>query len=107
MKYTDVPREISFSEILSTTTHSISSAQYKRVIIPNANCLTVRDFLSHKLTNADLGSEVGSVNYIDKSPKYFFRTKGLQRYSLLPEANSESITPLNPKAFVERHLQKD
>jgi len=105
MRYTSVPKEISSTEILSNTL-SFSSAQYKRVIIPNANCVTVRDFLSRDLTNADLGSEVGSVNYIEQSPNFFFRTKGLQEHSLLPDINSESLTPVNPKAFINQNLKE-
>lgn len=105
MRYTLVPKEISSSEI-SSNAFSISSAQYKQVIIPNTNCITVRDFLNRSLTNADLGSEVGSVNYIEWSPKLFFRTKGLQEHSFLPDINSESVRPINPKVFINQHLKE-
>lgn len=105
MQYTAVPKEISSSE-LTGNLFSFSSAQYKRVIIPNTNCVSVRDFLSRDLTFSDLGSEVGSVNYIDWSPKFFFRTKGLQAHSFLPDINSESVSPINPKAFVNHNLKQ-
>lgn len=105
MRYTSVPTEISSAEILNKA-FSFSSAQYKRVIIPNTNCITVRDFLTRGLTRTDLGSEVGSVHYIERSPKFFFRTKGLQEHSLLPDINSESLTPINPKVFKNQKLMK-
>lgn len=105
MRYTAVPKEISSTELLSKLV-SFSSAQYKRVIIPNTNCILVRDFLSRDLSYSDLGSEVGSVNYIDWSPKFFFRTKGLQEHSLLPDINSESVLPINPRAFINYNLKE-
>ena len=105
MQYTAVPKEISSFELTSNL-FSFSSAQYKRVIIPNTNCVSVRDFLSRDLTFSDLGSEVGSVNYIDWSPKFFFRTKGLQAHSFLPDINLESVSPINPKAFVNHNLKQ-
>jgi hypothetical protein len=105
MTYIAVPKEISSSEIIANR-FSFSPTQYKRIILTNNNFLFVRDFLARKLTNLDLGSEVGSVNYINESPVYFFRTKGLQSHSYLPDENSESITPLNPKAFLQQNLKE-
>ncbi len=105
MRYTAVPREISSAEI-SSNFFSLSSAQYNRVIIKNLNCIYVRDFLSRELSYSDLGSEVGSINYIDASPKYFFRTKGLQRHSFIPDINAESIIPVNPKVFSNQNLKE-
>ena len=105
MRYTAIPTEISSEEILSKD-FSLSSAQYKRVFIPNPNCILVRDFLNRKLTNADLGFEVGSVNYIDWSTKFFFTTKGLREHSFLPDINSESVIPIKPKAFINHNLKK-
>lgn len=104
MRYSVIPKEITSTEIAQNG-FSFSSAQYRRVIIPNQNCIRVRDFLSRDLRRSDLGFEVGSINYIGQSPKLFFRTKGLQSHSLLPEINSESLTPVNPKAFVNQDLK--
>lgn len=103
--YTAVPTEISSKELQSKD-FSFSSAQYKRVLIPNTNCIFVHDFLSRKLNNTDLGSEVGSVNYIDWSTKFFFTTKGLQEHSFLPCINSESVSPVNPKVFINHNLKE-
>lgn len=104
MKYTAIPSEISFSEVQKKN-YSLSPAQYKRVLIPNSNCVLVKDFLSRPLKRSDLGVEIGSVNYLDQSRKFFFRTKGLQPHSYLPEINSESLIPINPKAFVDYKLK--
>ena len=103
MHYIDVPKEISSTELLSTG-FSFSPTQYKRVIIQNDNCIYVRDFLSRKLNRSDLGSEVGSINYVDQSTKFFFSTKGLQDHSLLPVINKEIVTPIKPKAFINYNL---
>ncbi len=106
MRYTGVPKEISSTEVAKNGC-SFSPAQYNHVILPNTNYLYVRDFLSRELKRSDLGIEIGSINYIDWSPKYFFRTKGLQYYSFLPEINNdESIIPINPKAFVNQNLKE-
>lgn len=105
MRYTAVPKEITSSEVLGNQV-SFSPAQYKRVIIRNPNLITVRDFLSRELKRSDLGIEVGSINYIKQSPKLFFRTKGLQAHSFLPDVTAESLTPVNPKAFVKQNLKE-
>lgn len=105
MRYTAVPKEITSSEVLSNQV-SFSPAQYKRVIIKNPNLITVKDFLSRELKRSDLGVEVGSLNYIRQSPKFFFRTKGLQAHSFLPDVTTESLTPVNPKAFVKQSLKE-
>lgn len=105
MRYTTVPTEISFEE-LKNKEYSLSAAQYLVILIPNSNCIYVRDFLIRDLTNADLGSEVGSINYIDSSIKFFFSTKGLQEHSFLPEINKESVTPIMPRAFINHNLSE-
>ena len=105
MRYTTVPTEISSRELQSKD-FSLSSVQYQRVIIPNPTCISVRDFLSHALSRTDLGSEVGSINYIDWSTKFFFTTKGLQEHSLVPDIHKESVTPIKPRAFINHNLSE-
>lgn len=105
MKYTTVPNYITFKDIQKQI-NSLSASQYKNVIIPNKSYLYVRDFLTRNLTRNDLGSEIGSFNYIPKSNKYFFRTKGLQSHSYIPDITSESLIPMNPKAFLNQNLKK-
>lgn len=104
MQYTVVPTEISSDEV-EENGYSFSSSQYKRVVIPNPNCILVRDFLSRDLVRSDLGTEVGSVNYLDWSPKFFLKTKALQDHSFLPDIGTESLTTINPKAFINHDLK--
>ena len=81
-KYINTPLTISFDKI-KTNNFSLSAPQYKTLLIKNNNCLEVRDFLARDLLRSDLGIEVGSINYIKKSPKYFLRTKALKKHSFL------------------------
>ena len=103
--YIKTPESISLKTI-EQTGFTFSSSQYMDFVIPNKNTLTVRDFLSRRLKRSDLGIEIGSNNYIDKSPYYFLRTKALQPHSYLPEFNSESSIPIMPKAFHNANLSE-
>ncbi|CAN5297560.1 hypothetical protein BH23BAC1_BH23BAC1_48280 [soil metagenome] len=105
MNYTAVPKEISYQEIIAKEL-SLSATQHKRVIIKNPTQIKVRDFLSRDLIRKDLGSEVGSLNYINWSPKFFFTTKGLKDFSFLPSINNESLKPIKPKVFIKQNLKE-
>lgn len=85
---------------------NLSSYQYKYFLIKNANCLQVKDFLSRDLVINDLGNEVGSINYIEKSPFRFVRTKALQRSSFLPEITEQSALPVHPNSFRNMNLKE-
>jgi len=104
-KYINTPLTISLNEI-EANSFSLSAPQYKTLLIKNNNSLEVRDFLTRDLLRSDLGVEVGSINYIEKSPKYFLRTKTLQKYTFLPEINSETTKPIYPQVFQQMNLQK-
>lgn len=104
-KYINTPLTISFNEIKEKN-FSLSAPQYKTLLIKNKNCREVRDFLTRDLKRRDLGVEVGSINYIEKSPKYFLRTKALQKYSFLPEINPETAIPIYPKVFQQMDLKE-
>jgi type I restriction enzyme S subunit len=105
MRYVDVPKEVSFEQLRKNGS-SFSSAQYKSIILPNSSFIYVRDFLTRELTFDDLGNEIGSLNYVDKSPKYFVRTKSLQSHSFIPDVTSESVIPMNPKVFIDQNLKE-
>jgi hypothetical protein len=106
MRYIATPKEISLTEILSSG-FSLSPSQYKKVILPNPNYIFVKDFLSRELKFTDLGNEVGSINYIWRSPYFFMRTKALQSHSYIPDITPESTIPVMPKAFSQKNLKKD
>jgi type I restriction enzyme S subunit len=103
--YVDTPVSISFKEVAKDN-FTLSSSQYKSLIIKNQHTIPVSNFMSHKLTNADLGNEVGAINYIRQSTHYFMRTKALQDYCFIPEITSETVLPLNPKVFRDMKLKK-
>ena len=104
-RYINTPPAITMNEIAEND-FSFSAPQYKTLLIKNKNCLTVRDFLSRNLERRDLGREVGSINYIGQSHKYFLRTKALQKHSFLPTINSQTSLPIMPNAFQNIGLQK-
>lgn len=103
--YVDIPKSISFDKIVEKN-YTLSSSQYKDLVMENQNVLYVKDFLSRPLRRDDLGKEVGSVNYIQESPYYFVRTKALQEHSYLPEITEETAVPIMPKVFTSAHLKK-
>ena len=104
-KYIITPETISFREIANKD-YSLSAPQYKTLLIRNKNFLFVKDFLKRNLTNNDLGKEIGSLNYIRKSHKYFLRTKALQSHTFLPELNAETTRQIQPKEFNQMNLKE-
>lgn len=103
--YLQTPGSVSY-EMLMAKNCSLSSSQYKNIQIPNKNVVEVRKFLDRELKRKDLGTEVGSLNYIGKSTHYFIRTKALKRYSFIPDITSESTLPIMPSSYVEMDLKK-
>lgn len=103
--YIKTPTSISYSHLVEKN-YTFSPSQYMNFIMPNENFLYVRDFLSRPLQRKDLGVEVGSLNYIRKSPFYFLRTKALQQHSFLPEITNETALPIMPNCFVKMNLKK-
>ena len=74
--YIHTPRTISIKDIEKRDCN-LSASQYKELIMPNENYKPLKDFLFRDLNRKDLGVEVGSLSYIDKSPYAFIRTKAL------------------------------
>lgn len=103
--YIHTPKTINISDI-EKKDYNLSSSQYKGLIMPNDNYMFVKDFLSRKLNRSDLGIEVGSLSYIDKSPYYFIRTKALQEYSYIPNITNETALPILPSEFVQMNLKE-
>jgi len=103
--YVKTPATISFSSIIEKN-FTLSSSQFKELVIPNQNVLYVKNFLNNPPKRKDLGNEVGSLNYIEKSPYYFLRTKALQPHLFLPEITNETALPIMPNSFVQMDLKK-
>jgi len=104
-RYVKTPTSISFSHIVEKD-FTLSSSLFKDLVIPNENNIFVRDFLCRPLQRKDLGIEVGSINYIERSTHYFLRTKALQPHSFLPEISNETALPIMPNSFVRMNLKK-
>ncbi|NIA11489.1 MAG: hypothetical protein GWP10_17655 [Nitrospiraceae bacterium] len=104
-RYIKTPEFVSIKDV-EQNEYTLSSSQYMDLVMSNQNFLYVRDFLSRPLKRSDLGTEIGSVNYITKSHYYFVRTKALQPHSFLPEITSESALPILPKAFHKDDLKE-
>ena len=103
--YIKVPKSVSYSSIKDKD-FTLSPSQYKTLEIPNSNFRYVRDFLVRPLNNKDLGTEIGSLNYISRSTHYFLRTKALQPHSFLPEITKETALPIMPSSFIAINLKK-
>ena len=104
-KYIKIPETITIKEI-EQNNFSLSAPQYKSLVIENSNVVLVSDFLERNLKRSDLCNEVGSLNYIEKSHKYFLRTKALQKHTFLPEINAETAKPIYPKVFKSMNLEE-
>lgn len=103
--YIHIPSTVGLQEIVNNN-FSLSSSQYVKLVMPNKNYKFVSEFLWRSLTQGDLGEEIGSLNYIDKSPYLFIRTKALQEQSFLPDFNKESALPIMPSEFVQMNLKE-
>lgn len=104
-KYIYIPQFTTINNIIEKN-YTLSSTQYKSFNIKNKNLLNVADFMRRKLTNKDLGCEVGSESYIDKSPYFFIKTKALQPESYLLDNTKESILNIVPSSFVNMNLKQ-
>ena len=87
--------------------YAMSPSLYKTFSIANNNTLSVKDFLSRKLSRKDLGAEVGSYSYIDYSSKFFIKTKALQETSFIIDEDQSAVVPINPKAFINMNLSEN
>lgn len=103
--YIHTPSFVKWQDVTNNNL-SLSPAQYVRLVMPNKNYLSVSQFLKRPLKRTDLGVEVGSLSYIDKSPVRFIRTKALQKHSFLPDLNSETALPILPSDFVQMNLKE-
>ncbi len=104
-QYINIPQYATFNDIKSKN-FSLSATQYKSFFIKNKNVVTVRDFLNRDLVRSDLGSEVGSDAYVEKSNYAFIKTKALQAETYLLDINKESVQNIAPISFIDSNLKK-
>lgn len=104
-QYVDVPLYTTLEKIINKN-YTLSATQYKTFNIINKNIKPLSDFLDRKLMRQDLGSEVGSECYVEKSPYYFIKTKALQPESYLLDKTKESIQNITPHNFISMNLKQ-
>lgn len=85
----------------------LSPSLHKKSVLPNNNTKTVAEFLYKALDRADLGTEVGTINYVSGSNFFFIRTKALQSHTFLPQLSSESVVSIHPTSFKNYNLQEN
>ena len=95
--YLRIPTEITLADIRRND-YSLSAGMYRRVIIPTGSVRRVGDLLD-SARPFDKGVEPGSLWYMNRSPRYFIRTKALQDHSYLLYLKGDSVTPINPRVF--------
>ena len=85
----------------------LSPSLHKKSVSPNSNTKKVSDFLYKDLDRSDLGSEVGTINYVSGSDYFFIRTKALQSHTFLPQISAESVVSIHPASFKNYSLKED
>ncbi|MDD3285589.1 MAG: hypothetical protein PHG95_03065 [Patescibacteria group bacterium] len=98
-------RIVTYSDIIKNKCN-LAPHQLSVLSFSNDNVKTIRELLSRKLTKNDNGIEVGSNNYISKSPYYFLRTKSIQEESYLPQISDECFVPVMPNVFIKFNLKQ-
>jgi len=94
-----------YKDIISSK-FNLAPSQLMTFATQNKNTKFLKDLLDRELTFKDNGTEVGSINYISKSPKYFIRAKALQKESFLPFLTEETTIPIRPQVFVDYSLKE-
>lgn len=103
--YIHVPQTTTLNEIKERG-FTLSATQYKSFCVENKNLITVADFLDRDLVRTDLGSEVGSEEYVDYSNYVFIKTKALQEESYIINEAKDATEYITPKAFIDMKLKK-
>ncbi len=91
---------------IESKNYSLSATQYKSIHIINKNVKPLSFFLKKALDRTDLGMEVGSDCYVEKSPFLFVKTKALTKESFLLDETEESIECITPKSFNSSNLKE-
>lgn len=104
-QYVDIPLFTTFKNIVEKN-YTLSATQYKSFQSQNKNIKLVSEFLDRGLERKDLGSEVGSESYVEKSPYFFIKTKALQPKSYLLVVTKESVQNIVPQSYVKMDLKQ-
>lgn len=103
MAYIDIPREITYQEIVENN-YNLSSNAHKKLLMKNGNFKT----LGELLLSFQNGKEVGSLSYVKKSNFIFLRTKAinLNQFCLNFETQGavEYIKPNSYRAYLKENM---
>lgn len=100
-----IPKFTTINEIINRS-FTLSASQYKEFNIKNTNTCKLKNLLSSELTRRNLGNDVGTDNYVDKSNYFFIKTKALQKNSYTIADLKNATLCIKPKSFVEQNLKK-
>ena len=103
--YIDIPSYTFFEDIIAKK-YSLSASQYKIFNIANKNQKSVAEFLERGICRGDLGIEVGSNNYVEKSPYVFIKTKALQKEHFILDESRDSFEFVLPQVFYDMKFKK-
>lgn len=103
--YIDIPQFTTLEDIRKRD-YTLSASQYKTFCIKNQSTKTVADFLERGLERSDLGVEVGSEAYVEKSKYVFIKTKALQEETYLLNDVKDAFEYVTPQSFVKMNLKK-
>lgn len=103
--YIETPSTITMQDVISKG-YALSSSLHNKFIVNNKRLQPVSSFLTRSLKNSDLGVEVGSLSYVDHSPKHFIKTKALQEDSFIPTFELDSVEDIRPQDFVDMKLKE-
>ena len=103
--YIEIPQFTTLEDIRKRD-YTLSASQYKTFCIKNQSTKTVADFLERGLERSDLGVEVGSEAYVEKSKYVFIKTKALQEETYLLNDVKDAFEYVTPQSFVKMNLKK-
>jgi len=98
-------QSVSYKDIIKNK-YNMAPHQLKILSFRNTNSSIIKNVLSRNIKKADNGTEVGTSNYISKSPYFVLRAKCLQENSFIPLITEESCIPIMPKTFIDYNLKE-
>lgn len=101
MEFISIPKTIRFNDLMNKK--SLSPANYQSLNIKNNNKKKLKELIDEVIVG---GKEVGSSEYIEKSNKYFIRTKAFKSDKFLIEDKEGSVLPIKPQSFIDHNLKK-
>ncbi len=103
--YIKVPQFTTINEIVNKN-FTLSASQFKEFNIKNKNIYKLGELLDRNLTRKDLGTDVGTENYVSNSDYTFIKTKAFQNNSYIISDLKDSSVFIKPQAFINQNLKK-